>query len=258
VSANRSLEESPQQVIAVWFSCGAASAVAAKQTLERYGNTHVIRVINNPVKEEDPDNRRFLNEVEDWLGIPIETAYNPKYPDHSAVTVWNVRRFMSGVHGAPCTEELKKKARQHWEKTNEVTWHVLGFTYDEKHRHERFIESERSNVLPVLIDSNTTKADCFRILLEAGIALPRMYEKGYPNANCIGCVKATSPTYWNHVRKNHPEVFLERAQQSRELGARLVRVNNKRMFLDELDPNAVGRPMKTLQFECGIFCEEQK
>jgi hypothetical protein len=256
MSDDKGLEERTRGVIAVWFSCGAASAVAAKQTLERYGSTHQVRVINNPVKEEDPDNRRFLKDVENWLGISIETALNPNYPDHSAVTVWNARRFMSGVYGAPCTQELKKKARQHWESTNKVTWHVLGFTFDEKHRYERFIESERSNVLPVLIDSKTTKTDCFKILLNEGIQLPNMYEKGYPNANCVGCVKATSPTYWNHVRKQHPEVFLERAQQSRELGARLVRVNNKRIFLDELDPNAVGRPMKAMQIECGIFCEE--
>lgn len=36
-------------VIAVWFSCGAASAVAAKLTIEKYGETHDIRVLNNPV-----------------------------------------------------------------------------------------------------------------------------------------------------------------------------------------------------------------
>jgi hypothetical protein len=36
-------------VIAVWFSYGAAGAVAAKKTIELYGNTHTIRVINNPV-----------------------------------------------------------------------------------------------------------------------------------------------------------------------------------------------------------------
>lgn len=81
---------------------------------------------------------------------------------------------------------------------------------------------------------------------------------GYPNANCIGCVKATSPTYWNHVRRKHPAIFRERAEQSRELGARLVRVKKQRLFLDELDPEAKGRPMKNMDFECGIFCEERR
>ena len=244
-------------MIAVWFSCGAASAVAAKQTLERYGSSHQVRVINNPVLEEDDDNRRFLRDVEQWLGTSIETATNPKYPEASAVKVWDDRRFMSGPLGAPCTIELKKHARQEWEKRNNPDWHVLGFTADEINRYKRFVETERDNVLPVLIDSNTTKAMCFEILRKEGIDLPRIYKMGYPNANCIGCVKATSPTYWNHVREQHPHIFEQRAIQSREIGARLVRVKNKRLFLDELDPKAKGRPMKTLQYDCGIFCEEQ-
>ena len=55
--------------IAVWFSCGAASAVAAKLTLEKYGSEHNISIINNPVKEEDNDNRRFLKDVEKRVGL---------------------------------------------------------------------------------------------------------------------------------------------------------------------------------------------
>ena len=35
------------KVIAVWFSCGAASAVAAKRVVERYGENNTIRIINN-------------------------------------------------------------------------------------------------------------------------------------------------------------------------------------------------------------------
>jgi hypothetical protein len=246
-----------KETIAVWFSCGAASAVAAAKTIERYGQTHTIRVVNNPVIEEDADNLRFLSDVEAWLGIKIEKAVNANYAHCSAVQTWEKRKFMSGPLGAPCTIELKKHARQQWEAKNPTDWHVLGFTADEKTRHERFVLSERSNVLPVLIELGLTKADCYATLLAAGIEPPRMYALGYPNANCIGCVKATSPTYWNHVRKQHPEVFAERARQSRQLGARLVRVQNKRIFLDELDPAQKGLPMKNLDFECGIFCEEK-
>jgi hypothetical protein len=241
--------------IAVWFSCGAASAVAAYKTIERYGDTHTVRVINSPIKEEDADNQRFLRDVQDWLGVDIEFAVNPKFPDQSAVSVWDKRRFMSGNAGAPCTVELKKEARYIWERDNHADWHVLGFTHEEKSRHDRFILGERENVLPVLIDEKITKQMCYEIISQAGIELPRIYSLGYPNANCIGCVKATSPTYWNHVRQKHPDVFDERATQSRDIGAKLVRVNNKRIFLDELDPNAKGRPMKNMDFECGIFCK---
>jgi hypothetical protein len=244
------------QTIAVWFSCGAASAVAAKKTLELYKDTHHIRVVNNPVAEEDADNLRFLQDVQNWLGVEIEFATNKNYPSCSAVDVWNKRNFMSGPLGAPCTIELKKYARQQWEGVHKPHWHVLGFTAEERTRYERFIQTERENLLPVLIDCNLTKQDCLNILTSEGIKVPRMYSLGYPNANCVGCVKATSPTYWNLVRQQHPEVFTARAEQSRRIGARLVRVNNRRIFLDELDPLAKGRPLQQLQIECGIFCEE--
>ena len=241
----------------IWFSCGAASAVAAQRTLLRYGGENEVRIVNNPVQEEHEDNRRFLADVEKWLNKKIEIKVNSKYPKSSCEEVWRKRKYMSGNFGAPCTQELKKKARQEWERDNHFDYLVLGFTADEKRRHERFKLTERDNILPVLIDEGITKADCYRILVQEEIDLPEIYKLGYPNANCIGCVKATSPTYWNHVRKVHPEVFAKRAETSRELNAKLVKYKGERMFLDELPEDAKGRPMKNMDFECGIFCEER-
>jgi hypothetical protein len=205
--------------IVVWFSCGAASAVAAHKTIEKYGHIANVKVVNNPVAEEHPDNRRFLKDVEKWLGFPIELAINSNFPTCSAVDVWEKRRYMSGTKGAPCTGELKKKARLEWEINNASDWMVMGFTADEVRRSDRFRKTERDTLIPVLIDENITKEDCYKIVNAAGLLLPEIYNLGYPNANCIGCVKATSPTYWNHVRVQHPEVFDDRAAQSRDIGA---------------------------------------
>jgi hypothetical protein len=249
-------EVHPGQVIAVWFSCGAASAVAAKQTIRRYGNIARIIVLNSPIREEDDDNRRFLRDVMEWLGIPILPVINPKFQHCSVEATWDQRRAMSFRHGAPCTVHLKKEARQAWEKDNQPDWHVLGFTADEAARHQRFVLTERENVLPVLIEAGITKNQCFEILRSEGVRLPRMYELGYPNANCPGCVKATSPSYWNLVRTAHPEVFASRASQSRSLGVRLVRHQGKRIFLDELPMDAKWRALKAMP-ECGLFCEDR-
>jgi 3'-phosphoadenosine 5'-phosphosulfate sulfotransferase (PAPS reductase)/FAD synthetase len=244
-------------VIVVWFSSGAASAVAAKKTIEKYKNIATIRIVNNPIKEEHSDNLRFLKDVEKWLGVEIEFAINDKYKECSAVDVWKKRKFMSGPSGAPCTTELKRNARSQWEQQNKFDWLVLGFTYEEKQRSDNFILGERSNLLPILIEEKITKKVCFDILREANVKIPEIYILGYPNANCIGCVKASSPTYWNHVRKIHPDIFNERAKQSREIGAKLVRVKNKRIYLDELSIDAFGASMKNINIECGIFCEEK-
>ena len=244
--------------IVVLFSCGAASAVAVQETYRRYGLTHRIRVVNSPVVEEGEDNRRFLRDVERWLDIKVEIVTHPSYPNASAEEVWDRRGAMSFPHGAPCTFHLKREARQLWEAQNPLDFLVLGFGAEERDRHDNFVLTERSNVLPVLIDSGLTRQDCSEIVVRAGIEPPEAYGLGYPNANCRGCVKATSPTYWNHVRKVDPEVFASRAAQSRRLNVRLVRVKNERIFLDELDPLAKGYPLKSLKMpECGLFCEEQ-
>lgn len=243
--------------IVVWFSCGAASAVAAKRTIEKYGDIAKIRVVNNPVKEEHEDNARFLQDVEKWLGVKIETATCEKYPSCSAIDVWQRERFMSGPAGAPCTKFLKKAARLQWEKRNHHDWMVLGFTAEEKRRSDKFILGERATLIPVLINDDISKQDCLNIIGAAGIRIPELYLMGYPNNNCIGCVKATSPTYWNHVRVQHPDVFRARAEQSREIGAKLARHKGTRLFLDELPEDAKGAPLKSMDFDCGIFCEEK-
>jgi hypothetical protein len=85
-----------KETIAVWFSCGAASAVAAKKTIERYGDRHNILIVNNPVDEEHEDNRRFLKDVSEWLGVEIIVAKNSEAGTTSAVDVWEKRKYMSG------------------------------------------------------------------------------------------------------------------------------------------------------------------
>lgn len=239
-------------IIVVWFSCGAASAVAAYLTIQKYKNTHTIIIANTYIKEEDEDNRRFLKDVEKWLGQEIINRGNPAYPNSSVVEVWEKVKYMSNRFGAPCTSKLKKEARYIYEKEIDIAFHVLGYTADEKHRHDDFVKFERSNLLPILIDAGFDKEACFEVVEAAGIKLPDSYIQGYPNANCKGCPKASSPTYWNHVRATDPEIFKERAELSRRLGARLVRVKGKRIFLDELSEDAKGYKMKS--YSCSLFC----
>jgi hypothetical protein len=245
--------ENKKETIAVWFSCGAASAVAAKKTIEKYAQTHNVIIVNNPVVNEHPDNERFLKDCEVWFGQKIIKAINKDFPSCDIRDVFDKRKYISGVAGAPCTSLLKKEARYQFEKNNHIDWHVLGFTFDEKSRSDKFIKFERENLIPILIDLELTKGHCFDIILDAGIELPEIYKLGFPNANCIGCVKSQSPTYWNLVRDKFPEVYEERVEQSRRIGAKLVKLKGKRIFLDELKTTDKGGKIKS--WECGIFCD---
>lgn len=82
-----------------------------------------------------------------------------------------------------------------------------------------------------------------------GVKRPVMYDMGYNNNNCIGCVKGNMG-YWNAIRKDFPEVFDRMAKLEREVGHSCIRG----VFLDELEPER-GRPQKVIVAECGIACE---
>ena len=256
----KNLEEriykSPKRVIVVWFSCGAASAVAAKKTIEKYGSTHRVIIANTYIKEEHPDNRRFLKDVQKWIGQEIINVVNSKWPESSIIQIFDDRKYMGGQKGAPCTMILKKEARREYQKDKPIAWNVFGFTSEEIKRHEDFVKFETPFVIPLLIDEGLTNQDCFDILNSASIKVPVVYDLGFPNANCLGCVKATSPTYWNHLRKTFPDVFDKRARQSRRIGAKLVRVEGTRIYLDELKANVIGNKMRNIS--CNGFCNDNE
>ena len=60
--------------------------------------------------------------------------------------------------------------------------------------------------------------------------------------------------YWNHIRKDFPNVFESRAKLEREVGYSILKDSDgKPIFLDELDPKRGN--MNTEFFpDCGIMC----
>jgi hypothetical protein len=158
---------------------------------------------------------------------------------------------MAGVKGATCTTQLKKVPR--WAYQRHEDTHVFGLTFDEAKRIKDFeAENFDLNLAWPLRDAKMSKADCLATVAAAGIELPVMYRLGFENNNCIGCVKATSPAYWNLTRKNFPERFRQRAEQSRKIGVRLVRLKGVRIFLDELPEDAMEKIAEDLS--CGPQC----
>lgn len=232
-----------------WFSCGAASAVASKLMLEKYGNRCEV-VYCDTMSTEHPDNERFFRDVEDWLGISITKIHSTKYVDVD--DVFKQTRYMAGIAGARCTTEMKKVPRYDFQRPNDI--HTFGFTADEERRLRRFEENNPELYVDwVLLDAGITKEDCYQIISDAGISMPAMYQLGYKNNNCLGCVKAGSAKYWNMIRRDFPDVFARRVEQSRELGVRLTRHKGERIFLDELPEDYL--PADDLEdISCGPEC----
>ena len=230
----------------VWFSAGAASAVAAMLTVRDAPDA--ILAYTDPGSEHT-DNDRFIGDVERWLGVTVTRLKSEKYAD--TWQVWNERRYLNGPSGALCTTELKKKLRQQFQQPDDVQ--VFGYTAEEQHRADRFRkQNPEVDLRTPLIDAGLGKSDCLAIIDRAGIALPVMYQLGYQNNNCIGCPKG-GLGYWNKIRRDFPDVFDRMAKLERELNHTCSRDDNGAVFLDELDPDR-GNHADEPSFECSLLC----
>ncbi len=213
-----------------WFSCGAASAVATYLDLKANPG-HVVAYCETGA--EDTDNARFMADCERLFGVEITRLRSPDFPD--TWSVWEKRRYMSGIAGAPCTSELKIGPRLDFQQPGDV--HVFGYTADgpDVKRAEQFRANYPDLTMEApLIERGLNKAACLALLEKWGIEPPRVYAMGFRNANCIPCVKATSPDYWSLVRREFPAEFQRAATLSREIGCRLARLNDERVFIDEI------------------------
>lgn len=228
-----------------WISAGVSSFIAGY--LER---DTINKFIYIDIDDQHPESMRFIKDIEKVLGKPIEILKS-----HYS----NVKNAVRGAGGyfminrkfAPCTNYLKKRVRKEWEyqhREYDITY-VWGMDADEKSRAERLAETmfEFNHSFP-LIERSLTKADAHGMCRELGVKRPLMYDLGYNNNNCLGCVKG-GMGYWNKIRVDFPEVFESRAKLEREFNSSIL----KECYLDELDPKR-GRMSEEIMEDCSIFC----
>jgi len=227
-----------------WFSAGVSSFIAAY--LER---KHLDKIIYTHIDDQHHDTLRFVHDCEKALGKPIEILQS-RYLN--VANVIRTFRYINGPSGAKCTDVLKRRVRKEWEyeHRNYDLIYIWGYDVTERHRAERLLETmpQFEHKFP-LIEKQLSKEDCHGMLKRLGIKRPAMYDLGYRNNNCVGCVKG-GMGYWNKIRKDFPEVFEKRAKLEREIGASCI----NGVFLDELDPER-GRFEEEIPEECNILCQ---
>ncbi|WP_346961202.1 phosphoadenosine phosphosulfate reductase [Faecalicatena contorta] len=226
-----------------WFSCGISSFVAC------YLAKDIDRIIYTHIENQHPDSLRFLHDCEQILGCEIEILQSEKYK--SVDDVIEKTKCINTAYGAPCTKWLKKQVRKDWERENwEHHTYVWGYDTDEKRRADRVMDTmtDFEHEFP-LIEHGLSKKECHGIAEKLGLKRPKMYDLGYPNNNCIGCVKG-GMGYWNKIRIDFPEVFERRAKQEREIGRSCI----KGVFLDELAPDRGKMDIEIME-DCTIACQ---
>ena len=233
-----------------WISAGISSFMAGWVA----GN--VDEWIYIDVTDQHEDSIRFIKDCEKAIGKEIKILKSSEYADveDCVRTFGGFRNSHNGF--APCTNWLKKRVRKEWEfeHRDTILTYVWGMDREERHRADNLEQDmpEFYHEFP-LIDKNLSKADV-HALFERTFDFPRpkMYDLGYPNNNCIGCVKG-GMGYWNKIRKDFPEVFEKRAKLEREVGNTMLKDANGYIYLDELDPNRGNINMEIMP-DCGVFC----
>lgn len=230
-------------MIISWFSAGVSSAVATKLMIQ-----DIDKIIYTHIDDQHPDTMRFVSECEDWFGKKVEIIQSPYKSVNNAC---RAASYVNGVHGAACTRLLKRRVRQEWEiDVNVPISYVWGMDVTETDRCWRIRESmpDQFHLFP-LLNKGIGKKLAHEMLTASGIKRPAMYDLGYNNNNCIGCVKG-GKGYWNKIRTDFPDVFKLRAETERIIGASCI----KGVYLDELDPTA-GHHTDFIFDDCGLFCE---
>lgn len=236
-----------------WISAGISSFIAG------YLAGDVDKWIYIDIQDQHEDSIRFIKDCEKAIGKEIEIIKSSEYNTvEQCVRVAGCFRNPYNMF-APCTNWMKKRVRKAWEEQHneyELTY-VWGFDLKEKARAERTVEANQQakHEFP-LIDRELSKEDVHGLFEKLfDFKRPYMYELGYPNNNCVGCVKG-GMGYWNKIRVDFPEVFESRKQLEKDIGYTIL----KECSLEELEPDRGN--MNTEVFpDCSIMCylaESQK
>ena len=236
-----------------WISAGVSSFIAGwlvRDTVDEF--------IYIDVADQHSDSIRFIRDCEKALQKPIKILGSSQYRnvEECIRTFGSVRNIHN--HFYPCTGWLKKRVRKEWEEKHkgESITYVWGMDMNEQHRADRLIEGmpQFEHEFP-LIDKGLTKAEAHGILATLGIKRPIMYDMGYSNNNCIGCVRG-GIGYWNKIRVDFPDIFNARAKLERDIGNTILHDKQGQIWLDELAPDR-GKMADEIMDECDIFCMMQ-
>ena len=228
---------------ACWLSAGVSSFIAG------YLAQNVDDFLYIDIDDQHPDSIRFIKDCEQILKRPVQIIRSDQYKKVEDVCL--AFRFIASAHGTKCTEVLKRRVRKKWEYEHrdcEITY-VWGLDCTEEHRADRIKESMPGFIHEFpLIERGLTKQQAHAICASLGVLRPKMYDLGYQNNNCIGCLKG-GKGYWNKIRIDFPDVFSRRARMEREIGHSIL----NGIYLDELDPSA-GRMQTEIMQDCDLFC----
>lgn len=252
----------------VCYSGGHSSALAAIETVRRYGKVDTI-LLNHDIsnKVEDKDVKRFKQEVADYLGLSITYANREHFQNDTPLSLcrqMNTFRFSAG--NSICTYYLKTEPFYKWLKacfpikSKEISQDItLVYGFDKKEinrimrRRQHLLRMGYLSEYP-LAEGNSSYL--LQDIRDIGINLPQTYSYT-KHANCKGCLKA-GKQHWYMVYCRWPKIFKEAIETEIMIGHSIIKEN----YLCELVP--LYEKMKAADIEpndkehCSIFWSRVK
>ena len=203
----------------VMFSGGAGSWATAMRVRERHPQAR-IRLIFADTMIEDEDTYRFLHEAAALVeGAELEILREGR-------DVWQVffdERYLGNSRLDPCSKILKRQLIRKWieeEYPNPDDCVVsIGIDWSEEHRFTKAIPYWDPYVVeaPLTEPPYLDKDDIHAALESHGVAKQRLYELGFPHANCGGfCVKS-GMAHFKLLLQTMPERYAYHEQREQEL-----------------------------------------
>ncbi|MDF2652738.1 MAG: hypothetical protein K0Q73_8543 [Paenibacillus sp.] len=225
------------------YSGGETSGIVAYEMVKRFGSENSI-FLNHDINPwvEHWDIKRFKVELSDHCGVSVTYANHPDWERKDQFDVcMDAKAFKVDFHPL-CTNRLKTTPFHKWLgetfPVNPVTGRndnviiYYGFEAKEKDRIERrrsiLAEKGYQTCFPL-----AEWADCISSTREIGVEPPQTYDI-WKHANCVGCLRA-GQQHWYVVYCRRRDVW-EKAKRAEDvIGYSILRVNNQRVFLHELE-----------------------
>lgn len=256
--------------VIVSVSGGLSSVEALERTILKYDGKRTIKAVfadvgsvvenGRVVCGEDEDLLRFMGEVESWMGIKIERIKHPKFAN-----IWEAffsERYLGNTRVDPCSKEMKRKLLDSWVSQFPNAKRVIGFSWLEKHRAEKFVKYFPNSEFPLCERPFLINEDIASKWERRGIKRSRSYEEGYSHDNCGGmCVKMglgqayllwkTRPwrfEYAERREKEFRETISKKATIFRKSGIPITMEALRLLFESGYVPKSVGNE------DCGGRC----
>lgn len=264
--------------IICWWSGGITSAVACYLSIEIFGIDRCLFLMIDTKNEHD-DTYRFKKDCEKLYGKKIEVIDNFGENYSSIEDVWMKHLSLNVSYGAICSYQLKRVAREKWEKENKFKYQIFGFEFESKEFNRAMsLQMNHPKVNPIfpLLMYGYDKEKCIEFFNSKNIEIPLMYKLGFRNNNCFntGCVQG-GIGYWKKIQKEFPDKFNKMAKlehtitdkknipvtmlkdqsnKAKESGNQLVFLKKHPNYPENKCLNDMeGRELKPLM-ECNGFC----